>query len=88
MFTDVNECSEANNCQQDCVNTPGSFECTCGVGFTLDANGITCTGKCYYTSYNNNYKSIISIIIISIILMILLFYCSLMFGGSFICAFF
>ncbi|KAK7482981.1 hypothetical protein BaRGS_00025758, partial [Batillaria attramentaria] len=42
----INECSltATNNCSQRCVNTVGSYLCTCDVpGYTLQLNGITCT---------------------------------------------
>ena len=43
---DVNECDEnLDACQQQCVNSIGSYTCACGIGFTLDDNGRTCTGK-------------------------------------------
>ena len=44
-FADIDECTGANDCQQDCTNTPGSFECTCTEEFTLDDNNKTCTRK-------------------------------------------
>ena len=48
---DINECAiDADNCDQVCVDTDGSFTCDCNANFMLDANGITCTGKCLYVS--------------------------------------
>ena len=50
-FADIDECSEmSHNCDNEmvaeCTNIPGSFSCTCRVGFT--GNGIlgTCIGTC------------------------------------------
>ncbi|XP_078352119.1 mucin-like protein [Oculina patagonica] len=42
--SDINECqnSSLHNCQQECVNNPGSFICKCNPGFTLNANGHSC----------------------------------------------
>ena len=31
-------------CEQECINTVGSFLCDCRSGFSLDKNGQTCTG--------------------------------------------
>ncbi len=43
---DNNECTlNTDGCQQLCVNTVGSFRCDCNSGYTLDSNGITCSGK-------------------------------------------
>ena len=51
LFPDVNECtSSENNCDRNanCVNTAGSFTCTCKRGFV--GNGVTCTpGKSIVT---------------------------------------
>ena len=45
--TDINECTMSNGgCEDECVNTIGSFFCTCpsfGEGFA--ANGTVCTGR-------------------------------------------
>ena len=43
--TDVDECEEggANDCQQLCDNTEGSYVCSCTDGFTL-ADSSNCTG--------------------------------------------
>lgn len=38
---DVDECEDDNGgCEQECVNTPGSFRCRCGEGF--EAEGSSC----------------------------------------------
>eukprot|EP00112_Aurelia_sp_Birch-Aquarium-sp1_P011543 Seg2425.5 transcript_id=Seg2425.5/GoldUCD/mRNA.D3Y31 product="von Willebrand factor C and EGF domain-containing protein" protein_id=Seg2425.5/GoldUCD/D3Y31 len=40
---DENECNNAflNKCQQECINTRGSFECGCRSGFAVDPNDRT-----------------------------------------------
>ena len=43
---DNNECETANGeCEQMCINTIGSFACSCDVGYQLDRNGLNCSGK-------------------------------------------
>ncbi|XP_078701801.1 uncharacterized protein LOC144927883 isoform X3 [Branchiostoma floridae x Branchiostoma belcheri] len=40
---DVNECASNNGgCAQTCTNTVGSFVCSCGIGFVLNADGLSC----------------------------------------------
>ncbi|HQN73768.1 MAG TPA: LamG domain-containing protein, partial [bacterium] len=42
-FADVNECETDNGgCAQNCNNTPGSFNCTCDAGYTLNVDGFNC----------------------------------------------
>ena len=43
---DINECSTNNGgCAHNCVNTQGSFTCSCRSGFQLASDGISCNGK-------------------------------------------
>ena len=44
IFVDVNECEGVNDCQQRCINTVGSYNCSCQAGFMLNNDGRTCTG--------------------------------------------
>ena len=49
-FSDIDECKVNNgNCAQVCVNTHGSFTCTCTPGYQLGTDGRTCYRK--YTSF-------------------------------------
>ena len=49
-LTDIDEC--ANNlsnmsCAQECTNTPGSFQCSCNSGFSLNSDKRSCDGECF-----------------------------------------
>lgn len=47
---DINEC-ESNPCiNGDCVNSQGSFVCTCSAASSLDSTGLECIGKEMLTS--------------------------------------
>ncbi|CAC5355720.1 unnamed protein product [Mytilus coruscus] len=42
--SDINECQTGtDNCQQNCINTHGSFICSCESGYSMNSNGATCT---------------------------------------------
>ena len=44
--SDINECTMNNGgCKQNCNNTDGSFSCFCASGYSLDSNGLNCSGK-------------------------------------------
>ena len=46
MLLDIDECSEgSDNCAQVCTNTAGSYTCSCNSGFTLAADGRSCTAN-------------------------------------------
>ena len=43
---DTDECAINNGgCEQMCINTIGSFYCSCGTGYQLDVDGFNCTGE-------------------------------------------
>ena len=45
LFVDIDECKSGdNNCSQLCDNVPGSFECRCKAGYSLQDDGTTCEG--------------------------------------------
>ena len=44
--SDINECrQDGDTCDQGCRDTEGSYECYCGRGFQLAADGHTCNGR-------------------------------------------
>ena len=45
FYTDINECEGVNECEQICINTDGSHECSCRQGFELAADARSCNGK-------------------------------------------
>ena len=44
-IADINECIGVNNCEQECINKEGSYECSCREGFQLAGDGQQCIGK-------------------------------------------
>ena len=46
FLPDINECQTSNGgCNQSCINTVGSFQCFCDVGYTLASDNVGCDGK-------------------------------------------
>lgn len=45
FLTDINECTGANNCEQVCHNTVGSYYCSCRKGYVLASDNKKCVGK-------------------------------------------
>lgn len=46
VTTEIDECFEGTHqCTQNCVNTIGSYVCTCNSGFIIDADRRTCDGE-------------------------------------------
>ena len=45
--SDVDECSyeDKGGCQYFCINTVGSYQCDCPMGFILSDDERTCQGK-------------------------------------------
>ena len=44
VYSDIDECA-ANPCDQFCQNIPGSYECSCDSGYTLNSDFHTCDGE-------------------------------------------
>ena len=45
IMTDLDECHLNNGgCNQTCMNGYGSFECSCGTGYSLASNSLDCEG--------------------------------------------
>ena len=45
-ISDLNECKDENGgCEHTCVNTNGSYECTCKDGYQLTKDKKKCQGK-------------------------------------------
>ena len=45
-FADMDECIlHISNCSQICINTPGSFTCSCNTGYLRNSDGRTCESK-------------------------------------------
>ena len=52
-FSDIDECTtDAEICSEVCVNTNGSFYCSCHEsGYKIAADGVNCTGMTYRVMY-------------------------------------
>ena len=47
FHADIDECAEnTDGCEQMCTDTDGSFECSCGDGFSVSSDGKSCDGEC------------------------------------------
>ena len=45
-YLEIDECTEnISGCSQSCVNTAGSYYCSCDIGFEIDADQHTCHGE-------------------------------------------
>ena len=48
LHLDIDECARGlAGCSDNCINTPGSFTCTCMDGFELVSDNLTCAGDEY-----------------------------------------
>ena len=45
VILDVDECTSGVPCEHMCINTEGSFQCSCRTGYTLDSDGSRCNGQ-------------------------------------------
>ena len=54
MTTDIDECEEDNDgCAQTCTDTEGSYNCSCGPGYTLASDDHGCDGECVELDVNS-----------------------------------
>lgn len=44
LFVDVDECATTNSCTHTCMNTRGSYTCSCPEGYRLSDNN-ACVGE-------------------------------------------
>lgn len=42
---DLNECNTYGSCSQMCINTEGSYTCSCVEGYVLQADNRSCKAK-------------------------------------------
>ena len=53
--TDIDECAlGTNGCNQYCINTIGSYLCTCYIGYQISLNHRICVGKTIYHLCHSN----------------------------------
>ena len=46
LYADINECTEdTDGCAQTCINTVGSYTCSCGTGYRLASDRRRCDGE-------------------------------------------
>ena len=51
-YSDEFECGTDNGgCEQNCVNTVGSYTCSCNTGYTLNSDGHNCDGENNYNIF-------------------------------------
>ena len=43
-FKDIDECSGYHECDHNCTNIEGSYECSCDPGYELQSDNSTCEG--------------------------------------------
>ena len=78
LWTDVNECLTTNDCQQQCTNIQGGYNCSCSQGFTLNSDNKTCDGThvdkyyCQFWSFNVFIQLFKSVLLIMAVLMVVL----------------
>ena len=53
LCLDIDECRDnTDSCAQNCINTVGSYSCTCNTGYSLASDRHTCEGRIQILSRN------------------------------------
>ena len=56
VFTDIDECSRnTDGCDHGCLNTPGSYLCTCRTGYQLQSDQHSCSGNTSHLSIRHSH---------------------------------
>jgi hypothetical protein len=65
--SDINECETINGgCQHNCSNRVGSFQCSCLPGYSLNGDGLQCSGEiCAVLWWWSTYHRTILLILLS-----------------------
>jgi hypothetical protein len=54
---DINECTTgSNDCEQDCVNFEGRYNCKCKFGFELNTDRKTCKQGTYFLTIVSSFE--------------------------------
>ena len=60
LSKDIDECATGNGgCDQNCTNTPGSYQCSCNLGYTK--SGHKCQGR--FSPFRCTLQSLLQLII-------------------------
>lgn len=52
--SDIDECKTTQSlCEHKCINTNGTYACSCSSGSSLNSDGKTCTGNVFIYNYHD-----------------------------------
>ena len=65
---DINECAVSSPCEQKCINTPGSYVCSCGKGLMIDPSD-PMGARCVPGGGGTSIAFVVSIVIVSALIL-------------------
>ena len=77
-YTDLDECHASSGgpgCEQECVNTEGSYYCTCGALYALNDNGHGCDGATTFFALSGSIGGVFIVIIVLLLLGFFVYKC-------------